>query len=326
MIVIEGCDGTGKTTLAKNLASLLRLEYVHELTPNGKDNFEYYLQRALELPRESVVDRFHLGEYVYPLLKKDGRVPLESWQQHVIERVLLAKGTVLIHARPVDTQRIRDVVHERGDDYVTVDEVTEISALFREAVSNTVLPVYRWDYSHPDQRVLADLVFRHQVVTQASKALEESSGLGDRSSADWILVGDRFADDTDAQAGKLAFTASNNSSRWLHQALEHVDGEGYITNAYKFEDEAANIQAMQQELRHFGILGTGLATYTPPLRGKPPVIALGTRASDFLKRLEVPHGRVNHPQWWRRFKHHGHKEFAHELAMEFNRYRTELFR
>jgi deoxyadenosine/deoxycytidine kinase len=87
VLILEGPNGCAKTTLAKQLAAFFELPYVKESKPD-QPGFQYYLERAKELG-PCVLDRFHLGERVYPQLKNDGRVPLERWQQHEIERVLL---------------------------------------------------------------------------------------------------------------------------------------------------------------------------------------------------------------------------------------------
>ena len=77
IVIIEGCDGTGKTTLAKKIAKKFKLKYLHESAP-PKPGYEYYAEKALTLPNNCVVDRFHLGECVYPRIKKGKRYPLET--------------------------------------------------------------------------------------------------------------------------------------------------------------------------------------------------------------------------------------------------------
>lgn len=62
-IVIEGCDGTGKTSVAKILAEKYGCDIVH-MTGNDPKDYEFYNQ---SLRKEQVVyDRNVLGEFVYP--------------------------------------------------------------------------------------------------------------------------------------------------------------------------------------------------------------------------------------------------------------------
>lgn len=62
--IVEGCDGTGKTTFAKNLAKRDGLKYLHADKPESKQWYKEYLS-----PIDSnnmVLDRWHLGEVVWP--------------------------------------------------------------------------------------------------------------------------------------------------------------------------------------------------------------------------------------------------------------------
>lgn len=62
-IILEGCDGTGKTTLAKILAERYKLDICH-LTQRDPTSYYFYAQTAR---KEDVVwDRHTLGELIYP--------------------------------------------------------------------------------------------------------------------------------------------------------------------------------------------------------------------------------------------------------------------
>jgi len=63
-IAIEGCDGTGKTVIARELEKQ-GWKYIHESRPN---NFDYYknVVRIIEGGRNCMVaDRWCLGQFVY---------------------------------------------------------------------------------------------------------------------------------------------------------------------------------------------------------------------------------------------------------------------
>lgn len=59
-IVIEGCDGTGKSTLAKFLADRFGLYYWHESSPRSFDEYCQMLKAG-----GVVFDRFCFGQFVY---------------------------------------------------------------------------------------------------------------------------------------------------------------------------------------------------------------------------------------------------------------------
>lgn len=149
IIVIEGCDGTSKTTLAHKLALELNLKYTKENKPLY-DGFNYYLDRSLDTNLDSnILDRFHLGEYVYPQIKlQENRKPLTFEQIHLIENVLLSKGTILILA---DTSKdfILNTFRTRGEEYVFENEVDQIVQLFNEVYDKSILPKIKYDVTDP---------------------------------------------------------------------------------------------------------------------------------------------------------------------------------
>lgn len=65
LIILEGCDGTGKTTLANQLSKLLDAKIIHcsTTTPN---TFDYFMDivKAGETTH-IIADRFCYGQFVY---------------------------------------------------------------------------------------------------------------------------------------------------------------------------------------------------------------------------------------------------------------------
>lgn len=62
-IILEGCDGTGKTTLAKILAERYKLDICH-CTQRDAADYDFYSQT---LRKEDIIwDRHTLGELIYP--------------------------------------------------------------------------------------------------------------------------------------------------------------------------------------------------------------------------------------------------------------------
>lgn len=59
-IVIEGCDGTGKSTIAKHLCERFGLQYWHESQPRTFDEYKQMLEYG-----GFVFDRFCFGQFVY---------------------------------------------------------------------------------------------------------------------------------------------------------------------------------------------------------------------------------------------------------------------
>lgn len=109
-IIIEGCDGTGKTTLAKLLANKYGLDICHCTQYDPKD-FEFYKQTAR---KENIIwDRHTIGELIYPNVfgrkaeispedarialsyakENNGKVFILTADEDVIRSRLMARGT-----------------------------------------------------------------------------------------------------------------------------------------------------------------------------------------------------------------------------------------
>lgn len=72
IIIVEGCDRTGKTTLARYLQHKISAHYIHWDRPQHSDPIREYLQpiyNTLDRGASHVVcDRHYLGELVWPRL------------------------------------------------------------------------------------------------------------------------------------------------------------------------------------------------------------------------------------------------------------------
>ncbi len=58
-VIIEGVDGVGKTTLAKQIAKIFNLEYCHDSKPRTFDEYKY----ELTYEDDKVYDRFFFGQF-----------------------------------------------------------------------------------------------------------------------------------------------------------------------------------------------------------------------------------------------------------------------
>lgn len=83
-IILEGCDGSGKTTLAKLLANECGLDYCH-CTASDPGDFEFYSNTAR---KDNVVwDRHTIGELIYPhVFNRPAQITTED------ARIVLAKA------------------------------------------------------------------------------------------------------------------------------------------------------------------------------------------------------------------------------------------
>jgi len=66
MIIVEGADGTGKSTLCRNLLDRLGEEYVYAHLSRPPEGFDVWYGHLGMINRFTVQDRFHMGEIVWP--------------------------------------------------------------------------------------------------------------------------------------------------------------------------------------------------------------------------------------------------------------------
>lgn len=100
MLIIEGCDGTGKTTLAQKLTKALSdLGHIYCHFTRLPDNFDRYWGYVERMSSRVVQDRFHLSEIVYSKTRGD-KTQLCSETYRLIDAKLRLLGsfTVLITA------------------------------------------------------------------------------------------------------------------------------------------------------------------------------------------------------------------------------------
>jgi hypothetical protein len=296
--LIEGPNGTAKTTLAKQLASFFDLLYVKENKPD-EPGFKYYLRRAKEMG-PCVLDRFHLGERVYPQIKKDGRVPLERWQQREIERVLLSSGAILVRCDA--TQEFKRRVHEtRGETFITVDDIPIEEEFFNSAFSDSILPTIRTtlrtieDISEEDR--LSDVLgqighawFKTQHADMIGRTFQGAGNIGQHGRP-IMLVGERYADKSyvDESHDHRALCGDRNGSAFLHRALDLTDmlaNRSYLTNLWKYQDDDKNRVDLRNEIE---------------MLRPTSIVALGKRVDKQLTAWHIRHGVVDHPQHRARF-------------------------
>lgn len=313
LFVIEGTDGTGKTTLADALVKALaqtrhrKIVQRHFGPPQEHPLGEY--ERWLDFYRPGsgthvVLDRFHWGEMVYSELYRDGSQLGEAGYWH-IEQYLRSRGALMIHATG-DPDIIASRQLEKREDFLRPEHADFVQARFHNLAATSLQRVMQYDSTDTSiedavEEALAEAALR-EIVTAPLKDFPSYIG-GDLPSL--LLVGDTPNDEgIDAvarhEAAFVPYPAT--SGRYLLDSLLSIADENAlqwlgITNAY-----------------HHDVVPIALRTLWNRLNN-PEIVGLGRRAQHHLNVLGLPHRDAPHPQWQRRFKHHEKREYA-ELVLE----------
>lgn len=155
LIIVEGPDGSGKTTLVKKISEKFNFEYYKEiltydqrLDPNY-NGFKYYFELLETLKfsdKNYVCDRLHLGDFVNPLIYKDGRDPLTIEEIEEIE-FSIRESSILIGAI-ADVNFVKDSLSNRGDEIAVSQNIKYMNYLYRLGFNfSTIKNKILWDVS-----------------------------------------------------------------------------------------------------------------------------------------------------------------------------------
>ena len=136
-IILEGCDGTGKTTLARALAVKYGLDVVH-VTNRDSNTFDFYKQ---SFGKDDVVwDRNVIGEIIYPkIFRREGKID-EIDLEYLIKRAK-ADGIIFL-VLTTDYATLRDRIDARGDEFAAVrNHLGEINDKFCSIAAQYDLPL-----------------------------------------------------------------------------------------------------------------------------------------------------------------------------------------
>lgn len=134
LIVLEGCDGTGKTTIANNLKAILPNAEIIHCTTQTPNDFEFFKNLILASQnRDIIADRFCYGQFVY---QNDAERHLTPEELYALEVGMISAGAKVIHVTaPVNTIKERlgwrmekpmHPVEEITDRYINLFERTLI--------------------------------------------------------------------------------------------------------------------------------------------------------------------------------------------------------
>lgn len=135
LIVLEGCDGSGKTTLANKLALMLGAEIIHCTTKTP--NTLWFFRDIIEIARTRniIADRFCYGQFVYQ--EPDERQLNEQDLYH-LELEMMNTGARVIYV-DAPTAVIQSRLDERNE--TTTKPIDSIRAEYEKLWNKSILPI-----------------------------------------------------------------------------------------------------------------------------------------------------------------------------------------
>lgn len=292
LVILEGVDGAGKTTMAETLRGLAPETKILHKGPLTRDVIsEYTLDIQHYRPgrgEDVVCDRWHLGEQVYgPILRGESAFTRSSFVH--VEKALQARGALLVHLDQ-ELGVLRSRLRARGDDLVNEGMLGDLQRGYRTALRESRVPRLTFD-GRWDVEQLTEIVLRsaRHLEEACVKLNPFTTYVGDPHPR-YLLLGEtrneNFKSDVVPEA---AFTpASATSGKYL---LDH------LTSTELYGCGLAN--ACEEDV---GELWETL--------GKPPTVALGVHATGACRESGIEFGAVPHPQFVRRFHHSSGQEYG----------------
>jgi thymidylate kinase len=319
LIIVEGPDCAGKTTLVHKVVEILdrRRERVvtrhcgplktHPLVEYEQLLNDYSPGQGVHV----VYDRLHLGELIYGPLKRGTSQVTREMHLH-IELSLAVQGALLVVV-DCDDETLMNRHEDRGDDFISPAELLVVADQYRR-LQRRHTPVTQFNALHAEAAALpalivglADALEDYACVTTRHRTLIGPPP-GELTKPYILLLGDRrgpVQNETEHARCFVPYPATSGS--YLMRALDPIAWHGYTCIANAWEEDVAQ-------------LWNDLEC--------PHVVALGSEAAKVATDQQVPHGRVPHPQWVRRFKHRDHEEYVYailkaaETAQEVNPWRS----
>lgn len=276
LIIIEGADKTGKTTLAQEISKRLGYKYVHFGVP-GPSPADEYAKFLIDLKEPTVCDRFFYGEMIYgPLLR--GRSLIKPLQRTVIERLCRSKSAVLIHAKTplaIVSERLRLM----GDDIITQEKNEAAYEAFESLLATSSLPKLDFiglrDGSHI--KFIENQLSLFNIVIKAPSFL---TGIGTIDKPRVILVGDQL----------------NKKVTWLNLPFDSGSSSTFLDDCLrKSKIKESDIYIVNSDT----LIKEEIVWFYNNLEVK--VIALGNKAAERLEMFAANFKVIAHPKRWKRF-------------------------
>lgn len=149
IIIIEGPDGSGKTTLAEKLSKQTGYPVVHRSQPKSEEEKLQMLREyvdAIDAGKNVIFDRCWYSEMAYGPVMRDESV-ITYPEMYLLEEKLARHGALIIYCTDKPRTLWRRAT-KRGEDYITDFETFERICTNFDIIMGVphLIPVVKYDY------------------------------------------------------------------------------------------------------------------------------------------------------------------------------------
>jgi energy-coupling factor transporter ATP-binding protein EcfA2 len=303
LIIVEGPDGCGKTTLIEKLTEVLqreqpgeKIERLRKGPPKQQPLDEYVTPLLSYRPQRGhhiICDRWHVGEWVYPsIIGRKTFADKATW--YYTEMFLASRGAFVIY--PTYTMDLLTRwFTDRGDDFIKVEQLAKIAGAYAFMEDKHLTVNTRVNGKSPE--ALIALARHRENMTERLNPFTTYIG---PPRPEWLLVGERRNKTYDGDPRPAFMPYRGTSGHYLLSALTVAQlrsGLG-IMNACDVDDAVLAQYFTFQDV---------------------PTVPLGNHAHKMMNddRVLDGHPGAPHPQYVRRF----HNKHGDAYAGVINRAR-----
>jgi len=140
IIILEGENKTGKTTLANYIKENFDFDYIKCSQPKGNP-FDEYNNILDNIKEHTIIDRFHWGELVYGPIYR-GKSGISESQFNELEKKIEDLGAIIIYCYD-NANNIKKRFIEEKEEFATTNNIEKVLKLYNEVYKISILNKYK---------------------------------------------------------------------------------------------------------------------------------------------------------------------------------------